>query len=116
MNRKFNFKEWFHWLVGIATIVSCVFTIIGVMKVVPLVVEVQPIIKEIQRQQDTILKLRRDTVKMLMRDTITITRRDTVFIEKEAASDDSSDPDTKREPRIRIGEYDFRLRHPEILN
>ncbi|MDE5709533.1 MAG: hypothetical protein K2I32_08890 [Alistipes sp.] len=114
MNRKFNFKEWFHWLVGIATIVSCVFTIIGVMKVVLLVVDVQPIVKEIQ--QNTILKLQRDTIKILVRDTITIIRRDTVSVERKAAPDDSFDPGVKREKRIRSAEDDFRRRHPEIFN
>lgn len=113
MNRKFKTKEAFHGLVGLATIVSCVFTIIGVMKVITLVVEVQPVMKEIYRQQDTILKLRRDTIKLLVHDTITIVRRDTVRVYHPQPN-----PDKASDPWDRAGqaEDDFRRRHPEIFN
>ncbi len=109
MSQKFNVKESFHWLVGIATIVSCVFTLIGVTKVVLLVVEVRPIVKEIQRQQDTILKLQRDTVKIWVRDTITIVRTDTI---PKYGPKPASDPMDK----IIEGEDDFRRRHSDIFN
>lgn len=87
-------KNVFQFFVGMATIISCFVAIIGVIQVVNLVVEVRPVVNELQRLVDTVVVcqnvFRRDTVvvkeSVVRFDTVIVYRdvfkRDTVFLDR----------------------------------
>lgn len=121
--RKTKNRDGFDWLVGIATVVGCLFTIIACGVAIYQLPRFVRKTEDIQRQIDTMVVIQReirevshrDTVVVMQRDTIEITRRDTVYlpspVRPATPAPDSrnqrniSDDDQRR---IRKQEEDFR--------
>ena len=86
MSMKRSCKSYFDIVVGLATILSCVITWIGLNQgihqiannVSQLFYEIKPVVEKFQEPQ----LLLRDTIVIIRRDTIVDVHKDTVFIQK----------------------------------
>ena len=118
-------KNVFQFIVGMATIVSCIVAIIGVMQVVNLVVEVRPVVNEFQRLRDTLRIPLRDTVfvrqEVVRLDTVlvfqNVLKRDTVFIQDNRVKPGGVGTNVLHEERARIeqNEENYRNQHKDFF-
>ncbi len=83
-------KEWFNWLVGIATIASCVITYVGVNRGIQQVfnnlnqlsLDVKPVIEKYQSSRDTLMP--RNLI-LIFRDTVVSVHKDTVYLQQDVS-------------------------------
>lgn len=81
-------KKWFNWSVGIATIVSCMITCIGVNRGIQQMstnlnqfsLDVRPVIEKYQSSRDTLVY--RDVI-LISRDTVVSVHKDTVYLHQD---------------------------------